>query len=90
MVKKIGITLLILLVLLIGIFGYIAYKKNEVKNAVEDYLINEEQVKKEDILTLEPFIANLSGDKNYLVLVQIKNDEKKYYYFKDTKKIKYY
>ncbi|MBM7717704.1 hypothetical protein JOC94_004735 [Bacillus thermophilus] len=88
MLKKIGITLLILLVLSLGVFGYITYKKNEVKSAVEDYLIKEEQIKREDILTLEPFIANLSGDKKYLVFVQIKDDEKRYYYFKDTKKNK--
>lgn len=85
-IRTIGITLSILLVLTGGIFGFITYKKNDVKNAVEDHLIKEEQIKREDILTLEPFIANLSGDKKYLVLVQIKNDEKKYYYFKDTKK----
>lgn len=78
----------IILILLIGIgsvVGYINYKQYYVKKAVEDYLIDEQNIDKKNIEKLDPFIANLKGDKNWLVYVKIKEDEKKYYYYRDSK-----
>lgn len=86
--KKFLIVLCSLLIIVGCIFGYISYKKNYVKNEVLDHLINEKIVNKEDIEEIEPFIANLSGDQNYQVYVKVKNDPKKYYYYKNSKKDK--
>lgn len=86
--KKFWIVLCSLLIIIGCIFGYISLKKNYVKNEVLDYLINEKMVNKEEIEEIEPFIANLSGDQNYMVYVKLKNDEKKYYYYKNFKKDK--
>nr|WP_239549188.1 hypothetical protein [Scopulibacillus daqui] len=79
---------MVLLVVVIGVSGYLNYKKNAVKNDVKEYLINEKHVKEKDILALEPSIENLSGDKKYIVYVKIRGDKRKYYYYKDTKKNK--
>lgn len=83
--KKIVFIILVIALVLCGGLGYVSYKKYEVKKAVESYLINEKQVKVENIEEMEPFISNLPGDKNWLVYVKIKGDEKKYYYYKNSK-----
>lgn len=80
--------LIFILVVLIGIgsvVGYITYKQYSVRKAVENYLIDEQNTDKGNIEELDSFIANLSGDKNWLVYVKIKGDDKKYYYYKDRK-----
>jgi len=86
--KKFLIVLCSLLIIVGCIFGYISFKKNNVENEVLDHLINKKMVNKEDIEEIEPFIANLSGDQNYQVYVKVKNDPKKYYYYKNSKKDK--
>jgi len=83
--KKYMIIILILLIGIGSVVGYINYKQYSVKKAVEDYLLNEQNIDKEDIEELDPFIANLKGDKNWLVYVKIKEDDKKYYYYRDSK-----
>ncbi|MCM3587260.1 hypothetical protein M3182_16090 [Mesobacillus maritimus] len=85
MKKKYMIIILILLIGIGSVVGYINYKQYSVKKAVEDYLLNEQNIDKEDIEELDPFIANLKGDKNWLVYVKIKEDDKKYYYYRDSK-----
>lgn len=82
--KKIVSIILVIALVSCGILGYVSYKKYEVKKAVESYLINEKQVKVENIEEMSPFISNLSGDRNWLVYVKIKGDEKKYYYYKNS------
>lgn len=80
--KRIG-KVLLLVVLLVGAgFGYVQYKKSAVEHSVMDYLINKEKIPKDDILYSEPFIANLRGDKNWMVCIKLKNDPKTYYYYK--------
>lgn len=86
--KKFLRIILVLAIVVAGIFGYVSYKKYSSKVAVENYLIHEKHIDKKDIEKLEPFIDNLQGDKKWMVYVKLKGDEKKYYYYKDTKKDK--
>lgn len=86
--KKLIIIIAILLIGAGGIFGYISYKKYSAKEAVEHYLLNKRNINKENIESIDPFMANLEGDKNWLVYVKLKGDKKKYYYYKDSKKDK--
>lgn len=82
--KKFGIFLGIVILIGLSIFGYIETKKYLVKNDVHTYLLKEKNIKEADIEVLDPFVANLDGDKNWLVYVKIKNDPKKYYYYKNS------
>ena len=82
--KKFGIFLGIVILIGLSIFGYIETKKYLVKNDVHTYLSKEKNIKEADIEVLDPFVANLDGDKNWLVYVKIKNDSKKYYYYKNS------
>ncbi|MDM5292334.1 hypothetical protein QUF81_03730 [Peribacillus simplex] len=88
--KKIRYTLLVLLIL-IGIgftgFGYIQYKKSNVEDSVIKYLTTEKNLSKKDITSSKPFIANLKGDKNWMVSIKLKNDNKTYFYYKSNNKI---
>jgi predicted negative regulator of RcsB-dependent stress response len=70
------------------VFGYITYKQQTAKSAVREYLIHEKNIDPDDIEKLEPFIANLPGDKNWMVFVKLKNDKKHYSYYKDRKRNK--
>lgn len=82
--KKFVIFLGIVILIGLSIFGYIETKKYLVKNDVHTYLLKEKNIKEADIEVLDPFVANLDGDKNWLVYVKIKNDSKKYYYYKNS------
>jgi len=86
--KKIIIMTLSLVIGIGSVSGYINYKKYSSKVTVENYLIHEKNIDKKDIEKVEPFIDNLQGDKKWMVYVKLKGDEKKYYYYKDTKKNK--
>ncbi|SDD25194.1 Protein of unknown function [Terribacillus halophilus] len=81
MKKKIMISFVLLLLIASGIWGFFAYKKNSVANAVHEYLIDSGK-QESDIVSLEPFIANLSGNENYMVAVKLKDDARTYYYYK--------
>lgn len=83
MKKNLGITLLVLLVIGIGIFGYIVYEKNKLENDIVDHLVTEKNILEEDILSSEAFIANLPGSKNYMVSIKIENDTNTYFYYKN-------
>ncbi|MEX3744794.1 hypothetical protein [Lysinibacillus xylanilyticus] len=78
--KKIYKISLVLLILLSIIFGYIQFKFNSTNKAVMDYLIDSEGLSKDSLIT-EPFMANLSGSKNWMVSVKIEGDSKTYYYY---------
>lgn len=82
--KKFGIFLGIVILIGLSIFGYIETKKYLVKNDVHTYLLKGKNIKEADIEALDSFVANLDGDKNWLVYVKIKNDPKKYYYYKNS------
>ncbi len=80
--KKVFTFIFILFILIGGIFGYVKYKQYTVEKAVLEYLITDENISEEDI-TAEPFIANLSGEKNWMVSIKIKDDPKTYSYYKN-------
>ena len=85
--KKLGIVLLIFVIIVGSTFSYIQYKKLNVEESVVNYLITEKNIPNEDIISSEPFIANLQGDKNWMVSVKLKNDEKTYFYYKNKDEI---
>ncbi|MFK3957880.1 hypothetical protein [Pseudalkalibacillus hwajinpoensis] len=62
-------------------YGYVQFKFLTSKKAVECYLINEMNISKESFEEIDPFIGNLPGDKNWLVYVKIKGDERRYTYY---------
>ncbi len=79
---------LLILLVFIGIpFSYIQYKKSEVEESVMKYLMTEENVAKSNIISSEPFIANLKVDKNWMVSVKLKDDDKTYYYYKSNNEV---
>ncbi len=85
--KKMGAIVLILLTF-IGIgLGYIQYKKSNVEQRVMEYLTTDKNISKSDIISSEPFIANLQGDKNWMVSIRLKDDNKTYYYYKNKNEV---
>lgn len=87
-IKGVLIVLCALIILVLSVFAYFNYRLSAVEKDVKNYLIEDKKVKEKDIVELESSFANLAGDKKYLVYVKLKNDEKKYYYYKDTKEDK--
>lgn len=83
MKRKIWITLLILFIIGIGVFGYIIYENNKLENAIVDYLVTEKNIPEENIISSKTFIANLPGKRNYMVSVKIENDTNTYFYYKN-------
>lgn len=81
--KKLWITLLIILILVISSFAFVEFKKNGVENNVIEYLTTEKNIFQDEIVSSEPFIANLSGNKNFMVSIKFKNDAKTYYYYQN-------
>jgi hypothetical protein len=86
-VKKFGKVLLIIVIISGFVFSYIQYKKSNVEESVINYLTTEKNIPDDEIISSEPFIANLQGDKNWMVSVKLKNDEKTYFYYKNKGKI---
>lgn len=79
---------LLILFIFIGIgFSYIQYKKSNVEESVIKYLTTEKNISKSDIISSEPFIANLQGDKNWMVSIKLKDDNKTYFYYKSKGKV---
>ena len=85
--KKIWIVLLVLLIFIVVGFSYIQYKKSNVEDNVIEYLTTEKNISKEDIISSKPFMANLKGNKNWMVSIKLKNDDKTYYYYKNNNEI---
>ncbi|XRG76989.1 hypothetical protein V5E38_14135 [Rossellomorea sp. GAMAL-10_SWC] len=88
--KKIMIPLLIATVLIITSYTYVKVKLHLTKNAVEEYLIKEKSIKKQEIEELHPVFdwIKSSGDRKWSVRVKIKGDNDYYGYYKDSKKNK--
>lgn len=82
--KKIYKFLIGLLVVIVIIIGYVQYKFISSENEVTNYLTVNEGFS-EDSIDTEPFIANLEGDKNWMVSVKIKGDSTTYYYYLNDK-----
>ena len=89
-IKKIIIPLLIATVLIITSYTYVKIKLHLTKNAVEEYLIKEKGIKKQEIEELHPVFdwIKSSGDRKWSVRVKIKGDNEYYGYCKDSKKNK--
>ncbi|MDN7245247.1 hypothetical protein QWY16_17945 [Planococcus shenhongbingii] len=82
--KKAGIVLIILLIISASVFAAFHYKMHGVEQAVLAHLINEEKVPADRIQLTEGFIANLSGERNWMVAVKLKQDDKSYFYYKNS------
>ncbi|MFF3024551.1 hypothetical protein ACFVRR_18170 [Gottfriedia sp. NPDC057948] len=85
--KKIMIPLLIATVLIITSYTYVKIKLHLTKNAVEEYLIKEKGIKKQEIEELHPVFdwIKSSGDRKWSVRVKIKGDNEYYGYYIDSK-----
>ncbi|MFB1052263.1 hypothetical protein, partial [Paraliobacillus sp. JSM ZJ581] len=81
--KVIWIPILIIIILVGSFFGFIELKKNSLKNNVVEYLITEENISENEIVSSEPFISNLKGNKNYMVSIKLRNDAKTYFYYQN-------
>lgn len=68
-------------------FGYVEFRKLNVEASVTHYLTTEKNIAKSDIVSSEPFIANLRGDKNWMVAIKLKDDAKTYQYYKSNGKV---
>ena len=79
--KKILITLAVIAV---GITAYIQGKQYIAREEVKDYL----EAEGADVAEIDSFMANLSGDKNWMVAVELKGDDGHYYYYYDRAKEK--
>lgn len=81
--KKILLGGLIAAVLIVaGVTAYIQGKHYVTRNEVKNYL-TEEGYTESDIVEIDSFIANLSGDKNWMVAVELQKDPGHYYYYYD-------
>ena len=74
--KKILITLAVVAV---GITAYIQGKQYIAREEVKDYL----EAEGAEVADVDSFIANLSGDKNWMVVVELQGDDGHYYYYYD-------
>ncbi|WP_404408044.1 hypothetical protein [Jeotgalibacillus malaysiensis] len=82
--KKAGVILLLLVLLSATGFGFMKAVQASVEKSVIEYLITEKNISEDEILVSEPFIANLPGEKNWMVGIRLKNDEKTYYYYRSN------
>ncbi|MDZ5712747.1 hypothetical protein [Jeotgalibacillus haloalkalitolerans] len=85
--KKTGIAILILVLLSATGFGFMKAVQASVEKSVIEYLVTEKNISEDQILVSEPFIANLPGDKNWMVGIELKDDEKIYYYYRSNGKV---
>ncbi|KIL51668.1 hypothetical protein KP77_11800 [Jeotgalibacillus alimentarius] len=85
--KKAFMILLILAVLTAAGFGSVKVVQASVEKSVIEYLINEKNIPEDQIVFSESFIANLPGDKNWMVSIRLKDDAKTYYYYRSSGKI---
>ncbi|MDM5333915.1 hypothetical protein QUF56_11815 [Ureibacillus composti] len=82
--KEIYKYLLGLLAVIAIVFGFVQYQLHSTEKAVKNYLLENEGLSATDFET-EAFIANLAGDKNWMVSVKIDDDAKTYSYFLNNK-----
>jgi hypothetical protein len=81
--KKGKLYIAALLGIVFGAIGIYQFKMYTVEQAVLEHLITEEKIPEDRILKTEGFIANLPGERNWMVSVKLKEEEKTYYFFKD-------
>ncbi|MFB6468225.1 hypothetical protein ACE38V_15705 [Cytobacillus sp. Hz8] len=87
MKKKILISIVALIVLIGSPYAYIQYKLRSVQKNVTEYLTTDGNISKNDIVYNKRVFANLKGNKNWMVAIKLKNDNKTYYYYIDNKNI---
>ncbi len=80
------IIVLIVVILVASLFAFIHFKKKSLENNVIAFLTTEENISESDIISSEPFIANLAGNKNYMVSIRLKNKNKTYFYYQNENK----
>lgn len=86
--KKAVIGGLVAVILIVaGVTAYIQGKQYVTRQEVKNYL-TEEGYTESDIVELDSFVANLSGDKNWMVVVELQKDAGHYYYYYDRAKEK--
>ena len=66
-------------VIAVGVTAYIQGKQYIARAEVKGYLASEGA----DVAEIDSFMANLSGDKNWMVVVELKGDDGHYYYYYD-------
>ena len=77
--KKVKIVLIAIAVIAVGITTYIQGKQYIAREEVKDYL----EAEGAEVADVDSFIANLSGDKNWMVVVELQGDDGHYYYYYD-------
>lgn len=70
------------IVIVVGVTVYIQGKQYVAKKEVKSYLAAE-GYDESDIVEIDSFMANLSGDKNWMVVVELQKDAGHYYYYYD-------
>ena len=70
-------------VLVGGITAYIQGKHYVTRKEVKEHLTQNEGIAAADIEDCDSFIANLPGDRNWMVSVGIKGEKGHYYYYYD-------
>lgn len=66
-------------IIAIGVTAYIQGKQYIAKAEVKEYL----EAEGADVAKIDTFMANLSGDKNWMVVVELQGDDGHYYYYYD-------
>lgn len=82
--RKALVILLLLILLSATGFGFMKAVQASVEKSVIEYLITEKNISEDQIIVSEPFIANLPGEKNWMVGIRLKDDEKTYYYYRSN------
>ena len=77
--KKVKIILIAVAVIAVGVTAYIQGKQYIAREEVKDYL----KAEGADVTKVDSFMANLSGDKNWMVVVELNGDDGHYYYYYD-------
>lgn len=78
--KKVLLVVGILAFIGLGVYQYVQYKLFIVEKTTETYLKSEKNLT-EDNYKVDGFIANLSGNKNWMASVQIKGEDFTSFYF---------
>ena len=81
--KKFIIFLCVILIIAGSFFGYYTYSKNTLEDDVKSYLIKDEGIKEKNIEEIKAFYSKSIGDKKILVYVKLKNDNKRYAFYKE-------
>ena len=82
--KKLKIVLIAVAVIAVGVTAYIQGKQYVARAEVKEHL----EAEGAEVAKIDSFMANLSGDKNWMVVVELQGDDGHYYYYYDRAKEK--